>query len=301
MWFLWGLITFLIVIFSSSQIVSYVVCFLRYPEMMENMQCSNKRLIIGGLILHTFIHLIWIVLICVIPIITKYWWVCLVVAIIGLSIGISNVRTDTTLKQNFAKLTGFENRNKMKNELDTITTNYQKLIKANSQKLKNEKSDEKTLTNHNQNLTNWELSHEDAQQSLQRKKEHSLENLVDFIRKAKTDRKYLKDVAETLIYMYSDDVAIYATCNNKVFSLVDYSNDSYMPIFTDETLIDKSFKPVKQVGTREMFENFYKGFDNQIFNGIIINPLSNSTIVFPKNAVDGLYLDLMFEVPWNKK
>ena len=301
MWFLWGLITFLIVIFSSSQIVSYVVCFLRYPEMMENMQCSNKRLIIGGLILHTFIHLIWIVLICVIPIITKYWWVCLVVAIIGLSIGISNVRTDTTLKQNFAKLTGFENRNKMKNELDTITTNYQKLIKANSQKLKNEKSDEKTLTNHNQNLTNWELSHEDAQQSLQRKKEHSLENLVDFIRKAKTDRKYLKDVAETLIYMYSDDVAIYATCNNKVFSLVDYSNDSYMPIFTDETLIDKSFKPVKQVGTREMFENFYKGFDNQIFNGIIINPLSNSTIVFPKNAVDGLYLDLMFDVPWNKK
>lgn len=46
MWFVWSLITFLVVIFSSSQIVSYITCFIKYPEMMKDMSNSNKKLVI---------------------------------------------------------------------------------------------------------------------------------------------------------------------------------------------------------------------------------------------------------------
>lgn len=153
MWFLWGLITFFIVIFSSSQIVSYIVCFMRYPEMMENMQKYNKNLIIGGLVLHTIIHIVGLTLICLIPCIRRYWWVCLLVFIIGLCIGISSVKKDATLKQNFAKLTGYEDRERIRKQVEDYIEKIQILNAFNeSSNIKSEdeidtKNIETTLDN----------------------------------------------------------------------------------------------------------------------------------------------------------
>lgn len=55
MWFVWCLITFLVIIFSTSQLISYYICFKRYPELTKNMLDNNKRVIIVGSILHIII------------------------------------------------------------------------------------------------------------------------------------------------------------------------------------------------------------------------------------------------------
>ncbi len=117
MWFLWGLITFLIVTFSTSQIISYIVCFLRYPVLMSNMPDKNKNWIVGGLILHFIINIIWIILICTINIINQYYIAILISTAIALFFSIDGISHDPNLYQNFKKLTGAEEREKIKDKV----------------------------------------------------------------------------------------------------------------------------------------------------------------------------------------
>lgn len=176
-----------------------------------------------------------------------------------------------------------------------------KLRDIENQNLIKKKEDEEILQSIHKKLNNWDPTFEEVQQHSQRKKEHSLDRLVDFIIKAKNDKQYIKDISETLIYMYSDDVTIYTAYNKNGFSLVYYENDLYIPLFTDDSLYGQNFQASKCIiGTREMFNKFYKGYEDELFNGIIINPFTDSTIIFNKEFIDGLHLDLLFDVPWKK-
>ena len=120
MWFVWGAITFFVVVFSTSQLISYYICFERYPEMTKDMSSDNKIVISLGIILHSVINIVWLILICVIPAISIYWWVCLITAIISLIIGISRVRSDPNLKKNFANLTGYTQRKEIEDHLNLL-------------------------------------------------------------------------------------------------------------------------------------------------------------------------------------
>lgn len=128
MWFLWCFITFLVVVFSSSQIVSYLVCFLRYPEMMEDINNTDKKVIIGGIVLHGFINILWLILVCVIPAIREHWIAILIVFIVCLFISVYGVRQDQNLKHNFGEVTGYNKRKKLEEELNQIVEQYKKIM-----------------------------------------------------------------------------------------------------------------------------------------------------------------------------
>ena len=112
MWFLWALITFLVVIFSTAQIISYVICFLRYPELMEDMPAKNKSMIIGGLILHAIINVTWIIVVCMVSAIREHWIAIVITAAIALFFSINGIRNDETLYSTFKNLTGAEEKEK---------------------------------------------------------------------------------------------------------------------------------------------------------------------------------------------
>lgn len=109
MWFLWSLITFVVILFSTSQLLAYIVCFLRYPELLVDLPAKNKRLIVGGMCLHAAINLTWIVLVCSIPAIRQHGLAIGITAAIGLVISLRGVWNDhAQMYANFCQLTDKE-------------------------------------------------------------------------------------------------------------------------------------------------------------------------------------------------
>jgi hypothetical protein len=107
MWFLWASATFLVVMFSTSQLLAYISCFYRFPEMMKDLPPERKRMILIGFLLHLAITIIWIVLVCTVNTINKHYVAVLISGAIALVIAILGVANDKiTLYQNFRELTG---------------------------------------------------------------------------------------------------------------------------------------------------------------------------------------------------
>lgn len=139
MWFLWAVVAFLVVMFSTSQLISYIICFMRYPELMKDIPDRNKNMIIGGLVLHSSINLIWVVLICSISAIGQHYIAIIISTILALIFSISGIRSDPNLYQNFKKLTGVEDRERIEEQL----TNYVNKIKESlpTNRIKNSNSE----------------------------------------------------------------------------------------------------------------------------------------------------------------
>lgn len=131
MWLLCAVVAFLIVIFSTSQILAYIVCFLRYPELMEDMPTKNKKLICVGLILHSCINIVWIILICLIETIKQNYLSIIISSVIALIISIFGVCEDPNLYKNFKQLTGVDKREKVEEELINYINNLKKNLPNN--------------------------------------------------------------------------------------------------------------------------------------------------------------------------
>ena len=120
MWFLWCFLTFLVVIFSTSQLIAYVISFIRYPYMMEDMHKKDVQCVIGGLILHSVITIVWTVIVCVISSIRQHWIAIIISVIIGLVLSIVGIRSDDKLKHNFGEVTGYNRRKKIEKDLNQL-------------------------------------------------------------------------------------------------------------------------------------------------------------------------------------
>ena len=313
MWFVWSLITFLIVIFSSSQIASYLVCFMRYPEMMEDMSDSNKKLVICGVTLHSCINILWLILVCVVPAIREYWVAILVVAVICLMIGIYNVRKDPHLKQNFAELTGYSKRKRIEKELNQVVDNYKKIISANSHLVNycdnSECNEDKTETDSYsdlekavlENIETWEPTYEDAVYYAESRKEHTVDKIPYYVKKVKDDSKYFKDICEILIQMYSKDNQVFLAID-KVILCVEYLSEKYLIVFTEKQYVADRYKnKEKELGVRDTFALFYELNEKNLCKGIILNPFTEIQTILTKDSLDSLHLELMFDFPWKKK
>lgn len=311
MWFLWCLITFLVVIFSSSQIISYMTCFIRYPEMMEDMSDTNKKLVVGGVILHCGINLLWIILVCVIPSIREHWLAILIVAIICLIIGIYNVRKDPHLKQNFAELTGYNKRKRIEKELNQVVDNYKKIVSANndSENDNNLEVEDKTENDSYtdlekevlENIETWEPTYEEAIYYSERRKEHTIDKLPYYIKKVKEDSKYFKDIGEILIQMYSQDNQVFLVID-KAILCAEYLSEKYLIVFTEKQYVADRYKnKEKEFGARDTFALFYELNEKNLCKGMILNPFTETQTIFTKDSLDSLHLELMFDVPWKKK
>lgn len=139
MWFLWSLITFLIVIFSTAQIIAYIICFLRYPELMEGMPARNRNTIVFGLVLHTIINVAWVIVVCCVTSVREHWIAIMVTAAIALFFSISGIRNDSSLYSTFKRLTG-----KCDDEID----DYMQTVNARLERLKRINDAQTAKVNH---------------------------------------------------------------------------------------------------------------------------------------------------------
>lgn len=302
MWFLWSLITFLVVIFSTSQIVSYVVCFLKYPEMMVNIPTSNKKMIIGGLLLHSCINIAWIVLVCVIPMIREHWIAILIVSVISIFIGIYGVKSDFNLKKNFANLTGYDRRCKLEDEIDQLMKKYDIKIdeaeEVEEESINDMSEQQKEIL---KEIEDSEISYEQAQEFSERAEEHSIDKIPYYAKRVKEDKKYINDIAEILLRMYGDDTQVHLAIDNVVLC-VEHLSDKYLIVFTDNDLIAERYKgKEKPLGFRDTLELFYEFNRQGACQGIIFNPFTDSQLIFPKESIDNIHLELFYDVPWKKK
>ena len=142
MWFLWCFLTFLVVIFSTSQLIAYVISFIRYPYMMEGMHKKDVQCIVGGLILHSVITIVWTVTVCVISSIRQHWIAIITTVVIGIILSIIGIRTDDKLKHNFGEVTGYNRRQRIEQKLSSLIG----MLKSKIKPLEDSKSDKDGLS-----------------------------------------------------------------------------------------------------------------------------------------------------------
>ena len=145
MWFLWCFLTFLVVIFSTSQLIAYVISFIRYPYMMEGMHKKDVQCIVGGLILHSVITIVWTVTVCVISSIRQHWIAIITTVVIGIILSIIGIRTDDKLKHNFGEVTGYNRRHEIERKLSSLIGMLKSKIKP-LEELEDSKSDKDGLS-----------------------------------------------------------------------------------------------------------------------------------------------------------
>lgn len=103
---LWCLITILIVIFSTSQLVSFVASYKKYPDLYKKTTYKKKQLIYFSMLFHSFINIGWIALVSTIEIIRRDWVAIFITAIIMIIITIIVInKNQNDLKDDTKNLT----------------------------------------------------------------------------------------------------------------------------------------------------------------------------------------------------
>ncbi len=139
MWYLWIPII-LVMICSTSQFFALIACFFKWPEMLVGMPTKNKIITTCTFILHLTINVTWIVLVCTVPIISRYYIAIIVVASILLILIFASLNDTLGLYYSFRKLTGADVREEKKSREEIIeilrvsnSDNKTKAIQTNSQ------------------------------------------------------------------------------------------------------------------------------------------------------------------------
>lgn len=296
MWFLWGLIAFLVGMFSTSQIVCYLYCIFKYPKMMVDMSGENKKMVIGGVSLHFCINIIWFVLVCAVPAIRASWVVILIVTIFCLIVSFLNVGKDPNVVANFAKVTGYMEKENEEKEADSIIQNKDFASMENEEKDNDLELKEKILSD----IKDWEPSFEEGMHALQDVKDHSVDRLNYYVQMAKKDSIFYKDIAKILFLMYQNDTKVFVIIDNAIICS-EYLGDKYIIVYTESKYVPKEYQNKKHdIGTRDAFTLFYGLYENGMCKGIVFNPSTETQVLFTKNGLDGLHLDILFDVPWKK-
>lgn len=103
---LWCLITILIVIFSTSQLISFVASYKKYPDLYKKTTYKKKQLIYFSMLFHSFINIGWIALVSTIEIIRRDWVAIFITAIIMIIITIIVInKNQNDLKDDTKNLT----------------------------------------------------------------------------------------------------------------------------------------------------------------------------------------------------
>ena len=79
---IWCLITILVVIFSTSQLISLIISYIKFPEITKEMTTETKNKLYISATLHTIINIIWIALVILIDSIRENWIAITITAVI---------------------------------------------------------------------------------------------------------------------------------------------------------------------------------------------------------------------------
>ncbi|MBO5480812.1 MAG: hypothetical protein J6A63_06470 [Clostridia bacterium] len=95
MWFLWILITLLVLGISGTQVFSFFYILFNFQEEYNNVTPTKRTSMAIGIIIHSIIMITWIVLCFAIESIRQYWVVLLFTWIIGICFTIHNVKKNS--------------------------------------------------------------------------------------------------------------------------------------------------------------------------------------------------------------
>lgn len=106
--YLWCFITILITLFSTSQIVSFIVCSLKYPDYYKLAEKSGQKNAQSSMAIHIIINIVWFLLFVSISEIRKNWGAILITFSITMILVIIFACNDKTIENDYKRLLKIE-------------------------------------------------------------------------------------------------------------------------------------------------------------------------------------------------
>ena len=147
-------------------------------------------------------------------------------------------------------------------------------------------------------------SFEKAKSDIEYAKTHSKFSFPEYVRlyKETADARYARQIGDVLTIMCCHNNKVLIRIINNVPVLIELNGKFYLSIYTQSKFIPPAFKESTQgIYIREAFNLFYALYEKGVLSGIIFNFGGDGEIVFSKESIDLLQLELLFDLPYKTK